>query len=947
MGEKEEAAPVLLQCLESGRVDVICSILSQMKNQADFHAQVDKVCCNEGTLLHKAVGLDAPDSVAALLSGGVNPCVQNSDGKTAYQCCKSENVRLSFVREALQSITMNKTERLCQLIRAGVSVDSVDTQQTKNTLLNWAAEFATADVIKALLTNGATVDMANAKDETPLHTAVLKAEPEVVKLLLSSGANPSLKTKKGQDAFALAETHNPALLSLLSMDQIARDIRHHKSVDDMDDRMSLISCTETLNTQIFNDSIKYEKYIEGEIDSWTDLLWPQPKLISIKHQSVRNFEFPKDGKLKVYFDDCSSANPRQVMQIIELSKPLLVSVGVDIEYRAHLTGHRLADHETSALEGKVTCGVFEDGRPSGSYTLTIDAVRGVEVIGSDYAGIRHAFATFVQIVRLHKYALHKSVYYNGGSSAPSSPNGNASGDHSILNGSNTTKHLPDISADGTIKELTIRDQPDRAFRAVYQDFSGCRILNPDTILKLATRLSSCKANYLFVNFEVRTTDRYQLPYTNRELFHMMQVCQELFITFVPSIDTQSNYLEGDQAKSIIDQFLDDFPLCKVVHFGPNLTSLLIADRKLLTSIQRRVPRIYLSTHVDEKNGPLLSTLPPFVTLCVEGTWPFEVEKYVFPRVSVVIKFSTGDDGYLCAAPESVAKKALLAAKLSDRQTVLGSMVCDLSTGCEAMPPSLSYMSLLASVGVAYNSSTDMKKYAFLLPVIAAHHMLLDGDMVTLFEQVQTLGKVEHQLTKYAYGYWKPNSSSSPNVDISATSETTLFGMSANKKMPISVFVEMILNPENMNMERLTPVVFKKARIELKRTSSALDAISKLLPYSYDLALVLEEIRLVTELMVLVSKLGQYMCVYGGQPIDRKKSFEEGLPYSPGRVGVINLPPAIRTDLANTMLRVRGQFQHVWLSRSIPSTLQNALKMFDNLFRALLPHDLQEMGKQLL
>lgn len=147
---------------------------------------------------------------------------------------------------------------------------------------------------------------------------------------------------------------------------------------------------------------------------------------------------------------------------------------------------------------------------------------------------------------------------------------------------------------------------------------------------------------------------------------------------------------------------------------------------VLTSIQRRVPRIFLSTDVNEKNGPLLSTLPSFVTLCVEGSFPFEVEKFVSPRVSIVIKFSTGDDGYLCAAPESVTKKAHLAAKLSDRQTVLGSMVCDLSTGCEAMPPSLSYMSLLASVGVAYNSSTDMKKFGYLLPVIAAHHMLLDG-----------------------------------------------------------------------------------------------------------------------------------------------------------------------------------------------------------------------------
>lgn len=175
-------------------------------------------------------------------------------------------------------------------------------------------------------------------------------------------------------------------------------------------------------------------------------------------------------------------------------------------------------------------------------------------------------------------------------------------------------------------------------------------------------------------------------------------------------------------------------------------------------------------------------------------------------------------------------------------------------------------------------------------------VLLFSDMVTLFEQVRTLGAVEHKLTKFAYGYWKPNNSSSPNAD---ASDPTLSGMSPNKKLPISTFVEMILNPENMNMERLTPVVFKKARIELKRASSALDATSKLLPYNYDLALVLEEIRLVTELMVLVSRLGQYLCVYGDQPINRKKSFEEGVPYSPGRVGVLNLPAALRTDLANT------------------------------------------------
>ncbi|KHJ80705.1 hypothetical protein OESDEN_19616, partial [Oesophagostomum dentatum] len=147
-------------------------------------------------------------------------------------------------------------------------------------------------------------------------------------------------------------------------------------------------------------------------------------------------------------------------------------------------------------------------------------------------------------------------------------------------------------------------------------------------------------------------------------------------------------------------------------------------------------------------------------------------------------------------------------------------------------------------------------------------------------------------------------------------------------MPISVFVEMILNPENLNLERLTPVIFKKARIELRRSLMALDAARKTLPYNFELALVLAEIKLVTELMVLTSRLGQALCMHGAKAARVR---EEGAPYSAGRVGVMHLPLTIRTDLANSLLEIRTQFQHVWLSRSIPSTLPNALKMFDNLF----------------
>lgn len=42
-------------------------------------------------------------------------------------------------------------------------------------------------------------------------------------------------------------------------------------------------------------------------------------------------------------------------------------------------------------------------------------------------------------------------------------------------------YLPGILTNGDIPSLTVRDEPDRTFRAIYQDFSGCRILNTETV----------------------------------------------------------------------------------------------------------------------------------------------------------------------------------------------------------------------------------------------------------------------------------------------------------------------------------------------------------------------------------------------------------------------------------------------------------------------------------
>lgn len=201
----------------------------------------------------------------------------------------------------------------------------------------------------------------------------------------------------------------------------------------------------------------------GKIESWTDLLWPQPHFIRID-PNEQIMKFPSDGRLKVYFDGCGDGEPRRMMQVVQTFLPYLRSIQLEIEYR----GHKVPD---SPLDGKIMCGIFEDGEREGSYTLDISK-DGISLMGNDYAGIRHGFSTLVQILRIFKisdgkrklstadgFGLHQNHDYSNG--YPSSP---------------IEKEIFSV-----IPCLTIRDSPDLSVRAVYQDFSGCKMLNVDTV----------------------------------------------------------------------------------------------------------------------------------------------------------------------------------------------------------------------------------------------------------------------------------------------------------------------------------------------------------------------------------------------------------------------------------------------------------------------------------
>lgn len=246
-------------------------------------------------------------------------------------------------------------------------------------------------------------------------------------------------------------------------------IRRSPSVDSLDfDRSSLIS-SDTL--PLLTDRQNF-----GKIESWTDLLWPQPHYIRID-TNERIMKFPSDNRLKIYFDGCGDGEPRRIMQVVQTFLSYLRSIHLEIEYR----GHKVPD---SPLDGRVMCGIFEDGERQGSYTLDI-AKDGIQLMANDYAGIHHGFATLVQILRIFKISDGKRKISQASTFSSSHNTSNGSGFGLSNSYSDGFPPIPlENESFSVIPCLTIRDYPDLTIRAVYQDFSGCKMLNVDTVSRI-------------------------------------------------------------------------------------------------------------------------------------------------------------------------------------------------------------------------------------------------------------------------------------------------------------------------------------------------------------------------------------------------------------------------------------------------------------------------------
>jgi ankyrin repeat protein len=193
---------LLTSAIELGRLDEARELINQMKPQA-----LGQVNEENKTALHLAAEKEHASIVELLLSkDGVDVNAQDE------------------YNTALHDAAAKGHKEIVELLLSKDGVDVNAQNKYKYTALHKAASKGHKEIVTILLEHKAEVDSFHPYS-SPLELAVLRNQPEVIKILLSYGANPNALDPSGLSALHLAaEKGNKQILELLLNNKGKADI---------------------------------------------------------------------------------------------------------------------------------------------------------------------------------------------------------------------------------------------------------------------------------------------------------------------------------------------------------------------------------------------------------------------------------------------------------------------------------------------------------------------------------------------------------------------------------------------------------------------------------------------------------------------------------------------------------------------------------------------------
>lgn len=141
-------------------------------------------------LLYNAVRQSKLEDVKNLLDSGVNPNIENMQGKTP-----------------LYWAAFNKNDKIVKLLlNKGADPNRADMEGISP--LYWAAYTQNNKILELLLAKGADPNIEDKEGKTPLYWAAFTGNSGATKILLQYGANPNKPDIKGNTPLSIAEKFN-------------------------------------------------------------------------------------------------------------------------------------------------------------------------------------------------------------------------------------------------------------------------------------------------------------------------------------------------------------------------------------------------------------------------------------------------------------------------------------------------------------------------------------------------------------------------------------------------------------------------------------------------------------------------------------------------------------------------------------------------------------------
>ncbi|KAF4523546.1 hypothetical protein B566_EDAN011994 [Ephemera danica] len=786
--------------------------------------------------------LDQVDVVRTLLSAGADPGVQNVAGENALDAAGTPHMRQIFVDELLRATGNSEVGRVCQLVAAGLSINSYDSIESRNTPLHWAASYGNRDIVSCLIDRGANVNAMNSCGATPLHDAVSQNCIEIVEELLQGGANPLIQAMKGKFSgqtpldlarskpdlvelverftsfntestrrVSIAQEMNGGALSDGSGRLRAASVRSISSdMFDVTENMRKVSQTSVAPMTPLNQTIRdpfdhsphfdqvTEKLSRGQLQApilplvtrtSLQLLWPQPHRI----QELAGPNFMIEEQLKVSVQP-GSEPVHKILDVWEVNRTHLQSLGFDVMVGGvQTTAVHGRNNENCKLECCVNAVIFPSAN---SYQLHITASK-IRVTAGSLRALHHALLTLAQLIRLSS------------------------------------------SEDG-LAPVLIQDYPQMQHRGVLLDISPhSRIPALDYLFHMIELWSQMKMSHLHLYTRLQPSSEWQLSYTASEVVSITRYCQDRFITLVPVLDVEEcvELVHLPSMWLAFQKYITSFPDTNLVHVGPRLGSLL------------------LSSGPEDGTGGLaelwhLLSLPPTTTLllCCNNLAP----TYPLPANVILVEYGfqadydflgrtkpfldqgravclcpgTASWNSLAGCPEAALCNVLGAVQVASQTNVLGVIVALWSGPHHLTPHSFAWPGFVVGAGLSWNTSTHWEFVHSSLASLLDTHVFLD-----------TAGRLGQVVLELGYA---------DTLSLRAARNQPADDQSQLPDPSGSTLHCLLTDPDNVSLENLSPDMFAKVTKHVKRCQGSLLRARLQCAYA---EMVLQELQLTADLMI--------------------------------------------------------------------------------------------------